>query len=367
MNYKESGVDTDKEEIIMKAFINQIEKTHINSDKILQPNRYFANVINLTDEIGLAVSTDGVGTKVLISQMMEKYDTIGIDCVAMVVNDIICVGAKPITFLDYIAIEEPNEHLMMELGKGLVEGANQARVSISGGETAQVPELIRRTKYSKTGYGFDIVGMGIGMVHPYETIDGSFICEGDVIIGIESSGLHSNGYTLARNILFDIGGYSVGDYIDELGKTIGEELLEPTIIYSNINFPFQSIKAMINITGDSLLNLLRVNKNDIQFVIDNLPEPYPVFKMIQEMGRVPDEDMYRTFNMGIGFCIVVSPSYVDDIQSRVSSKGLKSYRIGHVINSKGKSVIIPSKGLKGCDRKFYKERKFSDVKINNGN
>jgi len=357
LNYKESGVDTDSEEIIMKSFIRQIEKTHINSDKILQPNRYFANVINLTDEIGLAVSTDGVGTKVLISQMMGKYDTIGIDCVAMVVNDIICVGAKPITFLDYIAIEKPNVHLMMELGKGLVEGANQVGVSISGGETAQVPELIRRAKYSKTGYGFDIVGMGIGTVHPYETIDGSFICEGDIIIGIESSGLHSNGYTLARSILLGSWGNFIDDYSCDLQTTYGEELLKPTIIYSNINFPFQNIKAMINITGDSLLNLLRVNKNDVQFVIDNLPEPQPIFKMIQEKGKVSDDEMYRTFNMGIGFCVVVSPYSVDDIQSRVSSKGLKSYRIGYVEKGGGKSVIVPSKGLRGYGRKFYKDRR----------
>lgn len=347
MNYKESGVDTDKEEIIMKAFINQIEKTHINSDKILQPNRYFANVINLTDEVGLAVSTDGVGTKVLISQMMEKYDTIGIDCVAMVVNDIICVGAKPITFLDYIAIEEPNEHLMMELGKGLVEGANQTGVSISGGETAQVPELIHRAKYSKIGYGFDIVGMGIGIVHPYETIDGSFICEGDIIIGIESSGLHSNGYTLARKILFGFGRNYIDDYSHDLQTTYGEELLKPTTIYSNIIncIDNKKVKAIINITGGGLSNIKRVSKEGIKFVIDNLPEPQPIFKMIQKIGKVSDKEMYRTFNMKIGMCIIIDKLCVDSMMKSIKDSNMNSQIIGYVEKSDKKEVLIIDKNI----------------------
>ncbi|MCK4732043.1 MAG: phosphoribosylformylglycinamidine cyclo-ligase, partial [Methanophagales archaeon] len=229
ISYEEAGVDTAKAEVALKRLLAHVERsltfrTDMGSVKL--DMGYYANVIDLGQGIGLAVSTDGVGTKILIAQMMHKYDTIGIDCIAMNVNDVICVGAEPISMLDYIAVCEPEPHLMEEIGKGLVKGAEIANITIPGGELAVVKDMIKGVRKN---YEFDLVGTAIGRISLDNVIVGEDIKENDVIIGLSSSGIHSNGLSLARRIFLKTGGIS--DYFDVLERTIGEELLEPTHIY----------------------------------------------------------------------------------------------------------------------------------------
>ena len=240
---------------------------------------YFANVIDIGG-IGLAICTDGVGSKSIIAQMMNRYDTIGIDCVAMNVNDAICVGARPISMVDYIAIEKADADILGAIAIGLVEGAKQAGISISGGEIAPLKDVVR---------GFDLVGMAVGIVPLDRIITGRDLVPGDVVIGLESSGIHSNGLTLARHVFFERAQLSIDHVFPELGIPLAEELLRPTLIYVpeilDIIRTIPTVKALINITGDGLLNLPRVDAK-VGFLIDDLPPVPAIFRLIQQLwGR----------------------------------------------------------------------------------
>ena len=244
---------------------------------------FFASVVAITDTLGLALCTDGVGSKVLVAEMLRRYDTIGIDCVAMNVNDAICVGAEPISFLDYIAVERATPEILEQIARGLYAGAERAGVSIVGGEISQIPEII---KGHEPGAGLDLVGMCAAIVPLDRIILGEQVAPGDVIVGVRSSGIHSNGFTLARKVLFEIGGLRANQSVPELGGTVGEELLRPTDIYVRpvmelLNTQRVPIRALVNITGDGLLNLARI-KAAVSFTLDNLPEPQPIFRLIQE-------------------------------------------------------------------------------------
>jgi len=315
---------------------------------------YFANVIKLTSDIGLAMTTDGVGTKVLVAQMLQRYDTIGIDCVAMNVNDIICVGAEPVSMLDYIAMENATPEVLDAIGKGLHEGAKQAGINIVGGEISQMREIIRGTR---EGLGLDLIGMCVGLVRPDEINVGQDVKPGDVIIGLRSSGIHSNGLTLARKVLFESGGLEPDAYLSELGRTVGEELLEPTRIYVREVMDLLKervpVKALVNITSDGFLNLTRV-KPAVSFEIRGLPDEQPIFKLIQETGDVTSPEMYHVFNMGIGFCIVApnDRAVLSDIHSVIRGHNGESFEIGHVFDDPRRLVRIPEKGLKGVDDQF---------------
>ena len=315
---------------------------------------YFANVIRLTSDMGLAMTTDGVGTKVLIAEMLERYDTIGIDCVAMNVNDIICVGAEPVSMLDYIAIEKANPQVLDSIGKGLHEGARQAGVNIVGGEISQMGEIIRG---AREGTGLDLIGMCIGLIRLADVNVGQDVRPGDVIIGLKSSGIHSNGLTLARKALLEQGKLEVDTHLHVLGRTVGEELLEPTRIYVREVMELLKarvpIKALVNITSDGFLNLTRI-KPDVSFEIRDLPEEQPVFRLIQESGNVSDAEMYHVFNMGIGFCIIApnDRSIVSDIHAVVRAHGGESYEIGHVLDDAQRKVWIREKKLVGKDDQF---------------
>ena len=212
-----------------------------------------------TPDIGVAISTDGVGTKILVAEQMERFDTIGIDCVAMNVNDVLCVGARPISMVDYIAVQRLSPDFLQQVGIGLMEGARQAGVTIPAGEIAQVPEMIRGVK---EGAGFDLVGTCIGVVHPDKINTGREVSPGDIVIGLRSSGVHSNGLTLARKSLLELGGMNLNDFVPALGRTLGEELLEPTRIYVKQVMRLMdegiAIKAMAHITSDGFMNLARV-------------------------------------------------------------------------------------------------------------
>ena len=256
--------------------------------------------------------TDGVGSKILLAEEMDSIHTVGIDCVAMNTNDLICVGAEPLSFVDYVALDKPDEELMAKIGMGLAEGCKQSNCTLSGGETAILPELV---------HGFDIAGTSVGYVKQDKIIDGTKITEGDVLIGLKSSGPHSNGYTLIRK-LFD------GD------KELGKKLVEPTRIYVKevMNLINQvNVHGIAHITGGGLDNISRINDN-FQYVIDN-PLPVPsVFDWLQEKGSIEIKEMYRTFNMGMGMIIIVSK---DVAKESVSILGKYAQIIGSVKNGKG--------------------------------
>ena len=232
LTYDAVGVNSAREEAALKQLSGWINQTfRFNPAKPLLPLGYFANVLQLSADMGLAISTDGVGTKLLVAQALRRYDTVGIDCIAMNVNDVLCVGAAPVSMVDYIAVSEMEPGVLGEIAKGLHDGAQLAGISIPGGEIAQIRELLRES--IDHSYSFDLVGTCVGTVHPQRLIVGQNIKPGDLVVGIESSGIHSNGFTLARRALGlrEDSESRFLQYSNELGRTLGDELLAPTSIY----------------------------------------------------------------------------------------------------------------------------------------
>jgi phosphoribosylformylglycinamidine cyclo-ligase len=262
---------------------------------------HYASVIRLDERTGIALSTDGVGTKLLVAEQLARWDTVGIDCVAMNVNDVVCVGAEPLAMLDYVAVPQAEPGVMRELGRGLRRGAELAGIEIPGGELAQLREIVR---------GLDLVGAGFGIVELDAIVSGASVEPGDPVLGLPSSGLHANGYTLARRALRDI---PTDD--ERLGAPIGEVLLEPTEIYVPAVLELlrsgAEVRGLAHITSGGLANLLRLEAGAGYEIDDPLPVP-PIFDLIQECGRVSDEEMHEVFNMGCGFCCVVA---VEDEQA----------------------------------------------------
>jgi len=323
--YKEAGVDIEEEEEAIKAIRDSVLFAREGKGAPLESE--FAGLVDFGD-FALSLCTDGVGTKLIVANKMEKWDTIGIDCIAMNVNDAICQGAEPIAFVDYLAMEEPDPELARQLGIGLQKGAEMANVTIVGGETATLPEIID---------GFDIAGTALGYVKKEGIIDGSDVKPSDRIIGLPSSGIHSNGLTLARKIVDE----SELDYHDEdeFG-VIGEELLEPTEIYTEVVLEALNkyeIKGMANITGGGLRNIPRINR-DHRYVIDDPLKPQPIFEFLQREGNVSDEEMYQTFNMGMGFVMIVSPEIAEDVAHEVG---------GEIVGraEEGTGVVHEEKGI----------------------
>jgi phosphoribosylformylglycinamidine cyclo-ligase len=349
--YKDAGVDTAEADIGLSNIVRRVQATWPAQGlgRVVLPIGYFANVIEM-DGMGLALCTDGVGSKTMIADRMRKYDTIGIDCVAMNVNDMICVGAKPLSMVDYIAIDHADAAMLDAVAVGLCEGARMAGISISGGETAQLKDIVT---------GFDLVGMAVGRVALDKVICGRDVREGDVVIGVRSNGIHSNGLSLARRALFDTGKFGVDHKFDDLDATLGEELLRPTHIYVpeaiEILESIAGVKALINITSDGLLNLTRVHA-DVGYDIDNLITPQPLFSLIQRYANVPDSQMYEVFNMGIGFCYVVDPAAVESTLAILKQHGRQAQRIGHAVADKDKTVRIPQRNLVGRHKTFSTEQ-----------
>ena len=310
--YSEAGVDIDASERATEALIAQIKGVNRKGDgEAIRLDNGFAGLVKLGDG-ALAMCTDGVGSKLLLAEEMDSIHTVGIDCVAMNTNDLICVGAEPLSFVDYVALEKPDEELMAKIGMGLAEGCKQSNCTLSGGETAILPELV---------HGFDIAGTSVGYVKQNKIIDGTKIAEGNTLIGLESSGPHSNGYTLIRK-LFD------GD------KELGKKLVEPTRIYVKEVMELinqVNVNGIAHITGGGLDNISRINDN-FQYVIDN-PLPVPsVFDWLQEKGNIETKEMYRTFNMGMGMIIIIDKA---DAEKSVSILGKHAQVIGSVENGKG--------------------------------
>ncbi len=266
----------------------------------------------------------------------------------MNVNDVLCVGARPITLLDYIAVERTDARVLGAIAEGLVRGAQEARVSIAGGELAQVAEMIRGVR---PGSGFDIVGTAVGLVPLDRILVGEGLADGDLVIGLASTGIHSNGLTLARRALLDAAGYALDRRLDDLGRSLGEELLEPTRIYVRpvlaLLETVAEVKALAHITGDGLLNLLRV-KSDVGFELTDLPEPPPIFALIQQAGQVDEAEMYRVFNMGVGYAAVVERGAADRALEALRGAGAPDARIiGRVRADEPGKLMLPALGLVG--------------------
>jgi len=290
MDYASSGVDIEKEEEAVSAISRLIKKSlAFREGKIGAPLTdigQFSGVVDLGGGKALAIATDGVGTKLLVAKELNTYRTVGIDCIAMNVNDIICCGATPISFVDTVSIQRPNNEMMEQIGEGLLAGAEDADIAIVGGETATVPELL-----SGDGDGMDLMGTAVGVVDKDKIITGNDISPGDIVLGIESSGVHSNGFTLARKAV---------------PKDEYHVLLEPTRIYVKpILKLLEDVRptGLVHMTGTGLLNLKRLKKG-IGFKIE-MPDPLAPFALIQHYAEASDEEMYRTFNMGIGFVVIV--------------------------------------------------------------
>jgi phosphoribosylformylglycinamidine cyclo-ligase len=336
MTYRDAGVDVNKIRIAQKSIGDIISTTHklLAAGKVVSGFGHYAGLIKLGSNV-LALHSDGVGTKVLVAQLMHRFDTVGIDCIAMNVNDIICVGAQPVGFVDYVALKQPNEHLLGEIAKGLVAGAKQSQMAIVGGETAVLPDLIAGDGEN----AFDLAGMVMGIVKG-KPILGAAIRPGDVILGVESSGLHSNGYTLARKVL--LSKYSVDDNADHLVQTVGEELLIPTRIYVRpvMEILKKKIKVhgLAHITGGSFTKLNRLSTR-VGYILDDLPPPATgIFKQIQVDGQIETKEMYRTFNMGIGFCVIAPKASVDSITRMFKKYKMQCKPVG--ITEKGNGEVI---------------------------
>jgi len=339
MTYRDAGVDVGRIRAAQKSIGDIISATHRfpKKGRVLSGFGHYAGLVKLGSQT-IALHSDGVGTKVLVAQLMNRFDTVGIDCVAMNVNDVICVGARPVAFIDYIALRQPSEKLIEELAGGLVEGARQSQMAIVGGETAVLPDVIA----GEGENAFDLAGMVMGVVE--KQVLGNSIKPGDVILGVESSGLHSNGYTLARKVL--LSKYSVDENADHLVQTVGEELLTPTRIYVKPVMEIlekTKVHGLANITGGAFTKLPRLNKG-VRYALDGLPAVTGIFKQIQADGNIDIEEMYRTFNMGVGFCVVAPKTSAEKIIRIFGKHKMRCSQIGRI--EKGKGVVATLEGKK---------------------
>lgn len=337
LTYSSAGVDIDRGNALVSRIRELARKTHRSGvmGGIGGFGGLFSlNLTNIENPV-LVSSTDGVGTKLRIAFMMNKHDTVGIDLVAMSVNDIVVQGAKPLFFLDYLATGKLDIEVATNIIKGITEGCNMANCALLGGETAEMPGFYAENEY-------DLAGFAVGIVDNNKIIDGSSIRVGHVLIEIPSSGLHSNGYSLARKLCFDILKLKADSYVPELGKTIGEELLTPTRIYVELinkllkNLP---IHGIAHITGGGLVeNIVRVIPDSCGIEIRQgswyVP---PIFSFLQEAGKISFFEMMRTFNNGIGMVLIVPESSAQDVLGRLRAMNETAYAIGQVVERKGTS------------------------------
>lgn len=340
-DYKDAGVDINLANQIIQEIKPLISKTYVPG--ILGGIGGFGGLFSLTEqrykEPVLVSSTDGVGTKlkIKIAFALNKHDSVGIDLVAMCVNDIITCGAKPLFFLDYISMGKLSKERVIDLIKGIVKGCKIAGCALLGGETAEMPDFYPEGEY-------DLAGFAVGMVEKNKIVDGKEIKEGDLVIGLASNGLHSNGFSLVRKVLFESNKYKIEEKISPFKMSLGEELLVPTKIYVqpilHISEKYK-ILGIAHITGGGIIeNIPRVLPEGVSIQIDqkSWPKPY-IFSLIQKEGKISNEEMYRTFNMGIGMILIVSDNEALKITEELELIDCDSYIIGKVIKG-NKQIII---------------------------
>ncbi len=341
INYKSAGVDIDAGNQAVNKIKSKVRSTF--SSDVLTGIGGFGSLYNLKKILAeysepiMVQSIDGVGTKTIIARKMKKYDTIGIDLLSAAANDILVMGAKPLTFLDYIANDKLDPDVVDQIVSGMVYACKETGVSLVGGETAEMPDTYLPGEH-------DLVGVITGVVDKKSIIDGSKIKNGDSIIGIQSSGLHTNGYSLARKLFFEIGKHNIDDEIPDLEKSVGLTLLEPHINYTNhiqslINSNIE-IKGIAHITGGGLIeNIPRILPNTCTAKIDLDSWPIlPVFKVMQSIGSIDDSEMFRAFNMGVGMILIVDTKLEDRVIKKVSTLS-KAFKIGNVVSG-NREVII---------------------------
>ena len=338
--YKDAGVDLDAYAQAMARLPRLISRTH--TPRVLSLEGGFAGLFEL-DFAGqlfarrykkpvLVACTDGVGTKLKVASMTGIHNTVGIDLVAMSVNDAICCGAEPLFFLDYVVMSQDDPPLLEQIVEGIATGCLESDCALLGGETAIHPGDYPPGEY-------DLAGFCVGVVQRKHVIDGKAIVADDLVIGLGSTGLHSNGFSLARKVVFEIAGLSVDDPVEELGQTVGQVLLEPTRLYAR---PVRSVlnhyrvKSVVHgiahVTGGGLSeNVERILPEGVRVVIDRDSWPIPpVFPWLQRLGQIESSEMYRVFNMGVGLVLVVSPYYAESIRHQLARSGVESWQIGRV-------------------------------------
>jgi len=350
--YAAAGVDTDKADEGVGALVSVLKTIELDQpSRSVVPSGHYASVLRVTPELGIALATDGVGSKLVVAEQADRLETVGIDCVAMNVNDIVCVGAEPIALVDYLAVEEVDSERLARIGQGLKVGAQAANCEIPGGELAVIPELIRG---HPSPHGFDLCATAIGTVALDAIVDGARVTPGDALIGLPSSGLHSNGYTLARRAVLEPGtahpGLGLDDTPAELGgATVADALLEPTVIYVRAVVALLRsglpVHGLAHITGGGVMNLLRIAGDRVGYEIaDPLPVP-GVFALVARLGAIEPSEMWEVFNMGCGFVVTVPAAHADEAVARLAAHHEGARRIGTVTDRAG-TVELPSLRLR---------------------
>ncbi|HNX22399.1 MAG TPA: phosphoribosylformylglycinamidine cyclo-ligase [Spirochaetota bacterium] len=341
ITYKDAGVDVEGGNRFVKKitpFVRSTFTKDVLADIGGFGSLYAANFKGM-DEPVLVSGTDGVGTKLKVAQMMNKHDTIGIDAVAMCVNDIVTSGAKPLFFLDYISCGKLREDVLVDVVKGIAEGCLQSECSLVGGETAEHPGIMDPEDY-------DIAGFSVGVVDKKKIINGQNITPGDIIIGLPSSGIHSNGYSLVRKLLFEEKKYTVTTRLNDLDDVLGNVLLTPTKIYvkalhSALNSGLP-VKGLVHITGGGFYeNIPRILPADTAVKLSKNSYPVPgIFKLMEKEGGISEREMYTTFNMGIGMMLFIAKEFADSAMEKLKTDGIKPYLIGEVIKFNDAKVTI---------------------------
>lgn len=352
LSYAAAGVDTRNEDQALAGLLGWVRRTFEHrppgsvGHAVLDVG-YFASVLRLTETLGLAVSADGVGTKLLVAQLAGRYDGCGIDLVAMNVNDLLCVGAEPIALLDYVAIEALDGALLEQLGRGLYEGARQAGIVIAGGELAQIGAMLRG---AVPGKAFDLAAVALGVVPLDRVEQGAHVQPGDVVVGLASSGIHSNGLSLARRALLEQGGLQLGDPLPGgAGETVADALLEPTRIYVKpvlelLRDPAVTVTALAHITGAGFENMARIAA-PCGYVLDALPPVPAIFRAVESLGRVGKVELYTAFNMGVGFTITARPGGERRVLEVARAHGIEAWVLGRAEASLERRVRLPQVGL----------------------
>lgn len=348
MTYSQAGVDITANDRMVELISENVKRTH--GARVMHMHNAFAGLFRLDYDEKLfqrnyrnpvlVACTDGVGTKIKIASLMNRYDTVGIDLVAMSVNDMLVQGAEPLFFLDYVAVNKLEPERINEFVKGISDGCLQADCALIGGETAEMPDVYRKGE-------FDLAGFAVGVVEKDRIVTGEQVEPGDSIIGLASSGLHSNGYALARKICFEMQNLKAETYVEALGEPLGEALLRPTRIYVRSILGLlkqykvkKVVKAMAHITGGGLVgNIPRVLPRDCDAALQKKWEIPPIFRFLQQAGPVEEEEMYRVFNMGIGYVLVVAPGFTRSIVAHLRKLGEKPYFIGKIRRGSGQVVF----------------------------